>query len=99
MPLTPELLRQAWETLEGDQAAEEPRGIERVLSDLTTTRNHLLALIGDVIGRDETSGDPIFEPGTGLHEHVTDDAEARSILIQLRARTRDLAAELTALVE
>lgn len=70
MPLSQERIDDSFSRIEGDQTVAEPRGLERMITDLVNARDRVRSYLGHLTGYDADTGHFQTVVGTGLHEMV-----------------------------
>jgi hypothetical protein len=98
MPLTMQQQTRAFTLLEGDQTDDEPRGLEKMLTDLARARSRFRGMLDQLTGFDPETGLFTVRAGTGTHN---DMAEASALAALRRARNvmRVVTNELDAFLE
>ncbi len=98
MPLTMRQQSNSFELLEGKQTDDEPRGVEKMLSDFARGRDRLRFLLDNLTGFDAETGLFTVKAGTGTHNDMV-EATALASLDRARNVMRTAAAELDAYLE
>lgn len=98
MPLTPQQQTKGFALLEGDQTDDEPRGLEKMLTELAQARTRFRGLLDELTGFDSETGLFTVRPGTGTHNDMT-EASALAALRRARNVMRVVTNELDVFLE